>query len=88
MSENDGVIRDARLLGTLATGTRGMIARQLDLAEGNREWLGDEKAVLCICHMDKAYIQGFRHIRYERASAVSEGAACCDYRLRFDTEKH
>lgn len=35
---------DARLLGTLATGTRGMIARQLDLAEGNREWLGDEKA--------------------------------------------
>jgi hypothetical protein len=25
--------------------------------------LGDEKAVLCICHMDKEYSRGFRHIR-------------------------
>ena len=46
--------------------------------------LGEEKAVLCICHMDKAYMQGFYHIRYERSAAVSEGAECCDYRLRFD----
>ncbi len=46
--------------------------------------LDTEKAVLCICHMDKAYMQGFRHIRYERTSAVSEGCACCDYRLRYD----
>ena len=49
--------------------------------------LGDEKAVLCICHMDKAYMQGFHHIRYERTTAVSEGAECCDYRLRFDPGK-
>ena len=49
--------------------------------------LGDEKAVLCICHMDKAYMQGFHHIRYERTTAVSEGAECCDYRLKFDPEK-
>ena len=49
--------------------------------------LGTEKAVLCICHMDKAYMKGFRHIRYERTTAVSEGAACCDYRLRYDPEK-
>ena len=49
--------------------------------------LGDEKAVLCICHMDKAYSQGFRHIRYDRYSAVSEGARACAYRLRFDPEK-
>ena len=49
--------------------------------------LGAEKAVLCICHMDKKYMQGFRHIRYERSTAVSEGAECCDYRLRFDREK-
>ena len=49
--------------------------------------LGTEKAVLCICHMDKAYMQGFRRIRYERTTAVSEGAACCDYRLRFDDQK-
>ena len=49
--------------------------------------LGAEKAVLCICHMDKKYMQGFRHVRYERNSAVSEGAECCDYRLRFDKEK-
>lgn len=49
--------------------------------------LGDEKAVLCICHMDKAYSRGFRHIRYDRNSAVSEGARACEYRLRFDPEK-
>ena len=49
--------------------------------------LGTEKAVLCICHMDKAYMKGFHHIRYERTTAVSEGAECCDYRLRFDPGK-
>ena len=49
--------------------------------------LETEKAVLCICHMDKAYMKGFRHIRYERTAAVSEGADCCDYRLRFDLNK-
>ena len=49
--------------------------------------LGEEKAVLCICHMDKEYSQGFRHIRYDRNSAVSEGAGACEYRLRFDPEK-
>ena len=54
-----------------------------ELARG----LGCEKAVLCICHMDKAYMQGFRRIRYERTTAVSEGAECCDYRLRYDETK-
>lgn len=49
--------------------------------------LGCEKAVLCICHMDKEYSKGFRHIRYDRNSAVSEGAGACEYRLRFDPEK-
>lgn len=49
--------------------------------------LGTERAVLCICHMDKAYMKGFRHIRYERTTAVSEGAECCDYRLRYDRTK-
>ena len=49
--------------------------------------LGGEKAVLCICHMDKEYSRGFRHIRYERNSAVSEGGRACEYRLRFDPEK-
>ena len=49
--------------------------------------LGAEKAVLCICHLDKAYMKGFHHIRYERTTAVSEGAGCCDYRLRYDPEK-
>ena len=49
--------------------------------------LGAEKAVLCICHMDKAYMKGFRHIRYDRATAVSEGAECCDYRLRYNPQK-
>lgn len=49
--------------------------------------LGAEKAALAICHMDKKYMQGFRHIRYERNGAVSEGAECCDYRLSFDKGK-
>lgn len=49
--------------------------------------LGDERAVLCICHMDREYSQGFRHIRYDRNSAVSEGARACEYRLRFDPKK-
>ena len=49
--------------------------------------LGAERAVLCICHMDKAYMKGFHHIRYERTTAVSEGAECCDYRLRYDPGK-
>ncbi|MGX8705301.1 MAG: L-2-amino-thiazoline-4-carboxylic acid hydrolase [bacterium] len=49
--------------------------------------LGNDRAVLCICHMDKAYMKGFHHIRYERTTAVSEGAECCDYRLRFDRIK-
>ena len=49
--------------------------------------LETEKAVLCICHMDKAYMKGFRHIRYERTTAVSEGAVCCDYQLRYDRSK-
>ena len=50
--------------------------------------LDAEKAVRCSCHMDKAYMQGFRRIRYERTTAVSEGAECCDYRLRYDAQKH
>ena len=45
--------------------------------------LGAGKAVLCICHMDKKYMQGFRHIRYERSTSVAEGAEACDYRLRY-----
>ena len=49
--------------------------------------LGSESAVLCICHMDKAYMKGFHHIRYERTTAVWEGAERCDYRLRFDRTK-
>ena len=49
--------------------------------------LGDEKAVLCICHMDKGYSKGFHHISYERNSAVSEGDQTCEYRLRFDPDK-
>ena len=49
--------------------------------------LGNEKAALCICSMDKEYMKGFHHIRYERETSVAEGADCCDYRLRFDKNK-
>ncbi len=33
--------------------------------------LGSKSAVLCICHMDKAYMKDFHHIRYERTTADS-----------------
>ena len=33
---------DQKLLGSLATGTRGLLAAELDLAEGNCEWIGPE----------------------------------------------
>ncbi len=49
--------------------------------------LGEERAVMCICCMDKEYSQGFRMIRYDRNSALPEGAQCCEYRLRFDKDK-
>ena len=49
--------------------------------------LGEERAVMCICCMDKEYSQGFRKIRYDRNSALPEGAECCEYRLRFDEDK-
>lgn len=50
--------------------------------------LGTKKAVLCICSMDKEYAKGFRHIRYDRNSALPEGADCCEYRLRYDKTKN
>lgn len=49
--------------------------------------LGTEKAVLCICHMDKEYSKGFRNIRYDRNSALPEGAECCEYRLYLNKNK-
>ena len=33
---------DARLLGALATGARGLLAQELDLAGGNYEWMGGD----------------------------------------------
>ena len=50
--------------------------------------LGTEEAVLCICRLDKEYSKGFRKIRYDRNSALPEGAECCEYRLRFDEKKN
>ena len=41
----------------------------------------------CKTRLPKAYMKGFRHIRYERTTAVSEGAECCDYRLRYDRNR-
>ena len=35
---------DSRLLGALAGGVRGMLSAELDLAEGDCEWVGDEDA--------------------------------------------
>ncbi len=50
--------------------------------------IGVPEAALVVCAMDKAYMTGFKHIRYTRTTSVAEGAECCDYRLRFDLDKH
>ena len=44
--EPDGMFDtpDARLLGALAGGTRGVLSAELDLAEGDCEWVGDQDA--------------------------------------------
>lgn len=49
--------------------------------------IGVPEAVLMVCAMDKAYMTGFRHIRYTRTTSVAEGAECCDYRLSYDKSK-
>lgn len=46
--------------------------------------IGVPEAALMVCAMDKAYMTGFRHIRYTRTTSVAEGAECCDYRLSYD----
>lgn len=50
--------------------------------------IGVPEAALMICSMDKAYMTGFKHIRYTRTTSVAEGDACCDYRLKFDLDKN
>lgn len=49
--------------------------------------LGAPEVASVVCAMDKAYMTGFKYIQYTRTTAVGEGDACCDYRLRFDPEK-
>lgn len=50
--------------------------------------IGMPEAAQVICAMDKAYMTGFRHIRYTRTTSVAEGGECCDYRLSYDKNKH
>lgn len=50
--------------------------------------IGVPEAALVVCAMDKAYMTGFKHIRYTRTTSVAEGAECCDYRLRYDETKN
>lgn len=49
--------------------------------------IGVPEAALMVCSMDKAYMTGFKHIRYTRTTSVAEGAECCDYRLSYDKTK-
>lgn len=49
--------------------------------------IGMPEAASVVCAMDKAYMTGFRHIRYTRTTSVAEGADCCDYRLSYDRSK-
>lgn len=50
--------------------------------------IGVPEAALMVCAMDKAYMSGFKHIRYTRNTSVAEGAECCDYRLSYDKTKN
>jgi len=49
--------------------------------------LGLPEAACIVCAMDKAYMTGFRRIRYTRTTSLAEGAGCCDYRLSYDRAK-
>ena len=49
--------------------------------------IGIPEAALMVCAMDKAYMSGFKYIRYTRSTSVAEGAECCDYRLSYDHSK-
>ena len=49
--------------------------------------IGIPQAALVVCAMDKAYMTGFKYIRYTRTLSVAEGADCCDYRLSYDKYK-
>lgn len=49
--------------------------------------IGIPEAAQVVCAMDKAYMTGFKFIRYTRTTSVAEGGSCCDYRLRFDRSK-
>ena len=49
--------------------------------------LGVPEVAAVVCAMDKAYMTGFKFIQYTRTTAIGEGDACCDYRLRFDPDK-
>ena len=46
--------------------------------------IGVPEVCQTICAMDKVYMTGLRHIRYERTKSVAEGGDCCDYRLTWD----
>ena len=46
--------------------------------------IGVPEAALVVCAMDKAYMSGFKYIRYTRTTSVAEGDECCDYRLSYD----
>lgn len=49
--------------------------------------IGVPQTVLVVCAMDKAYMTGFKYIRYTRTTSVAEGDTCCDYRLSYDKKK-
>lgn len=49
--------------------------------------IGMPEVACVVCAMDKAYMTGFRHIRYTRTTSVAEGGECCNYRLSYDKSK-
>ena len=49
--------------------------------------IGMPRVAQIVCAMDKAYMTGFKYIKYTRTTSVAEGDRCCDYRLSFDKSK-
>lgn len=49
--------------------------------------IGMPEVAQVVCAMDKAYMTGFKYIRYTRTTSVANGDSCCDYRLSYDKNK-
>ena len=79
---------DVRLLGALGSGARGVLAAQLDLTEGDCDWVGDEDAEafsvlkrvvpeVHVCHSPRRELEAARDALHRFLDEVP-GARLCD----------